>query len=85
VGRDLARASFRLVPSLFLYTIWGSSPTDIWTGGEDGVLIHYQTTNGAPLPDAGPGCKQQGEACAIGDCCYPLNCTRLAANILACV
>ncbi len=81
-------SGFQSVPSgtsLFLYTIWGSSPTDIWTGGEDGVLIHYQPTNGAPPPDAGPGCKQQGEACGIGDCCYPFNCTRLAANILACV
>jgi hypothetical protein len=81
-------SGFQSVPSgtsLFLYTIWGSSPTDIWTGGEDGVLIHYQPTNGTPPPDAGPACKQQGEACGIGDCCYPFNCTRLAANILACV
>lgn len=80
-------SGFKAVPSgtsLYLYTIWGTSPTDIWSGGENGVLLHYENTNGATPPDAGPACKQQGEACGIGDCCYPYRCTRLAANIAAC-
>lgn len=81
-------SGFKAVPSgtsLFLYSIWGTSPTDIWSGGEDGVLLHYENTKGAPTPDAGPACKQQGEACGVGDCCYPYRCTRLAANVNACV
>jgi hypothetical protein len=61
-----------------LYAVWGTSRTDVWVGGLDGVLLHYEPITGGGTPDAGRGCKEQGEECGPGECCAPYNCRRIA-------
>jgi hypothetical protein len=66
-----------------LYGIWGSSPTDIWAVGQGGVILHYGLHEPAP-PAPGPDCKQEGQACATGECCGSLQCMRFGGDTPVC-
>jgi hypothetical protein len=79
-GAKLSRVPSGTTKALF--TIYGLGQNDIWAGGEGGELIHY--TAGGTTVDPPRTCKQQGEACGIGECCGALRCIAIGAGLAAC-
>jgi hypothetical protein len=69
-----------------LFAVWGVSSTDIWAGGEDGVLIHYgPVSEPTEPPDGGTtDCSPQGYGCSMTPCCSPWRCANIGSNILVC-